>query len=57
MVANKIEVLDLYVYRIGLLTQDYSFSTAVGMLESFISIILLFSINGLAKRIRGESII
>ncbi|MCL9662614.1 ABC transporter permease subunit [Paenibacillus hunanensis] len=57
MVADKIEVLDLYVYRLGLVTNDYPYSTAVGMFKSVISIILLFMINSLSKKVRGESII
>jgi putative aldouronate transport system permease protein len=57
MVADKIEVLDLYVYRVGLVMNDYPYSTAVGMFKSVISIILLFLVNGMSKRIRGESIV
>ena len=57
MVADRIEVLDLYVYRLGLVMNDYPYSTAVGMFKSVISIILLFLVNGLSKRIRGESIV
>lgn len=57
MVADKIEVLDLYVYRVGLVMNDFPYSTAVGMFKSVISIILLFLVNGLSKRIRGESIV
>lgn len=57
MVADKIEVLDLYVYRVGLVMNDYPYSTAVGMFKSVISIILLFLVNGLSKKIRGESIV
>lgn len=55
--AAKIEVLDLYVYRIGLTTFDYSFATAVGIVKSFVSITLLFLVNTIAKKVRGESII
>lgn len=57
MVADKILVLDLYVYRLGLVTQDYSYATAVGIFKSIVSIILLFSANGLSKKIRGESLV
>lgn len=57
MVADKITVLDLYVYRLGIVTQDYSYATAVGMFKSLISIIMLFSANALSKRVRGESLI
>lgn len=57
MVADKIEVLDLYVYRVGLVMNDFPYSTAVGMFKSVISIILLFMVNGFSKKIRGESIV
>lgn len=57
MVADKILVLDLYVYRLGLVTQDYSYATAVGIFKSLVSIILLFSVNSLSKKLRGESLV
>ncbi|MBM7565876.1 ABC transporter permease [Paenibacillus sacheonensis] len=54
---NHIEVLDLYVYNTGLVGNNFSFATAVSMLKSVISIILLFFANGMSKLLRGESII
>ena len=57
LVADHIEVIDYYVYRVGLLSRDYSFSTAIGMSKTVVSVILLFSINGISKKIRGDSII
>ncbi|MBW7453670.1 ABC transporter permease subunit [Paenibacillus sepulcri] len=54
---DHIEVLDLYVYNIGLLGSNFSFATAVSMLKSIISIILLFFANTLSKVVRGESIV
>lgn len=57
IIYNKIEVLDLFVYRLGLQQGDYSYAIAVGILKSFISIALLFTANATAKRVRGESIV
>lgn len=57
LVADKIEVLDLYVYRLGLVVNDYSFATAVGILKTIVSIMLLFTVNTISKKVRGESII
>ncbi|QMV45191.1 sugar ABC transporter permease [Cohnella cholangitidis] len=54
---NSIEVLDLYVYNIGLLGANFSFATAISMLKSLVSIALLFFANRLSKIVRGESII
>lgn len=55
--ANRIQVLDLYVYNIGMGTGNYSLATTVSMFKSVISITLLFIINNLSKRVRGVSII
>ncbi|MDD3278056.1 MAG: ABC transporter permease subunit [Lachnospiraceae bacterium] len=57
LTADKIEVLDYYVYKIGVLTNDYPQSIALGMAKTVISVILLFSANQLSKRVRGESIV
>lgn len=50
-------VLDLYVYKMGIVGQSIPLSTAIGMLKSIISVILLMSANKVSKVIRGESII
>ncbi|MBP8989269.1 MAG: sugar ABC transporter permease [Clostridia bacterium] len=56
MNKEYIEVLDLYVYNQGIRSNNISYATAVGMLKSIISLILLFSANHLSKIVRGESI-
>ena len=57
MVADKIEVLDYYVYKVGFYINDYSYSITLGMLKSILGIVLLFTANALSKKIRGESIV
>jgi len=57
MVQRNIEVLDFYVYRVGLQNRDYAYAIAIGMLKTVISVILLFTVNRFSKQIRGESII
>lgn len=54
---EKIEVLDLYVYNIGITNASYSIATTIGMLKSLVSIVLLFVVNGASKLIRGETIV
>lgn len=54
---DYIQVLDLYVYNIGMTGNNLSMATAIGMLKSLISVVLLFTVNGIAKRVRGESIV
>jgi putative aldouronate transport system permease protein len=57
MVADKITVLDLYTYRLGILIGDYSYATAVGIFKTIVGLILLFSVNNLSKKLRGTSIV
>lgn len=56
MNKDAIEVLDLYVYNQGMVGINYSFSTAVSILKSVVSITLLFGANKLSKLTRGESV-
>lgn len=55
-VAIKLDVLDTYTYRVGLLQNNYSLGTAVGMMKSLVSIVLLFLANSIAKWVRGNSV-
>lgn len=51
------EILPTYVYKLGLQMGDYSFSTAVGLFNSIINVILLLFVNKIVKRINeGEGI-
>lgn len=51
------EVLDTFVYKYGVVTQQYSYTTAVGLFKSVVSIILLFAGNLVAKKVTGNGII
>ena len=55
--GDYIQVLDLYVYNLGIGNNNLGVSTVVGILKSVIAVILLFGANGISKAIRGESII
>ena len=55
---DYIEVLDLYVYNLSTSgTGMYPLSTAISILKSAVSIVLLFLTNGVSKLIRGEGFI
>ncbi len=57
LVHSHIQVLDYYLYRMGIVLNDYSLSTALGMYKTIISIILLFTVNWISKKTRGQAII
>ena len=51
------EILSTYVYRIGLLNGDYGYSTAVGLFNSIINVILLIAVNWIVKKLNdGEGL-
>lgn len=53
----SLEVLDLYVYNLGIGNGDIPLSTVVGMMKSIIAVALLFVANRVAKSVRGENIV
>ena len=44
------EIISTYVYKQGLINGDYSFSTAVGLFNTVINVILLISMNAVVKK-------
>lgn len=57
LTATNIEVLDLYVYRIGLENMDYSYGVAISIVKSIVSITLVILANLVAKKIRGNTVV
>ena len=51
-----IEVLDLYVYNMGIGSGLISYATAVGIMKSIVALVLLTFANKLSKKVRGESV-
>ena len=45
------DVISTYVYRKGLLEQNWSFSTAVGLFNSAVNLILVFGANFISKKV------
>lgn len=50
------DILDTYVYRIGLVSRQYSFGTAVGLFKSVIGMALMIGANELAKKTTDRKI-
>ena len=50
------DIISSYVYRIGLLEQNWSYSTAIGLFNSVINLILLTITNKLSKRLSETSL-
>jgi len=50
------DILQTYSFRIGLSQGRYAFATAVGLIQSLVSVLLVFSSNAAAKKITGSSL-
>lgn len=56
LVYDVADILDTYVYRIGIQNANYSFSTAAGMFKSVIALVMILIVNTVAKRTGNEGI-
>ena len=50
------DIIETYVYRVGLGKMDYSFSTAVGLFNSIVAFVVVVACNALSRRHFGRSI-
>ncbi len=53
VVYDVADIIDTYVYRVGLVSFDYSFSTAVGLFKNLVGFALVILTNLIARRL-GE---
>ena len=56
MIRKQVEVIDLYVFNLGVGQSQYSYTTAVGAMKSVVAIVLMTSANWLSKIVRGTSV-
>ncbi|MFZ2537651.1 MAG: ABC transporter permease subunit [Oscillospiraceae bacterium] len=50
------DIIDTFVYRVGMQNQNYSYATAVGLFGGVIGIILVSSANFFSKKVTGEGV-
>ena len=50
------EIISTYVYKQGLISADYAYSTAVGLFNNVINLILLITFNTISKKVAKESL-
>ena len=56
MTYEVADVINSYVYREGLLNLNYSYAAAVGMFNSIVSLILVWSTNKLSNKLTGSGL-
>lgn len=55
-VYDVADIIDTYVFRIGIKQTNYSFSTAAGMFKSVIALLLIITVNYAAKKSGNEGV-
>ncbi|OON96420.1 MAG: protein lplB [Epulopiscium sp. Nele67-Bin005] len=54
--AEASEVIDTYVYKMGMRSGRYSYATAIGLFKSVVAMILLVIANFITKKLQGRSL-
>lgn len=55
-VRSQIDIIDTYVYRIGLQTGEYSLATAVGLFKGLIGMIMILMAHFISKRLTDKGV-
>lgn len=50
------DVISTYLYRVGIASGSYSYSTAIGLFEAAIGLTLVLSANAISRRVVGSSL-
>ena len=50
------DVISTYLYRVGLVSNNFSYATAIGLFESLIGLTLVLSANFLSRKLVGSSL-
>lgn len=56
-VYNVADIIDTYVFRIGLIDFNFDYSTAVGLFKNFVGLILVGGSNYIVRKQTGESVL
>ena len=50
------DIISTYTYRVGMINSDFGYSTAVGLFNTVINLIILIFANTLARKATGEGL-
>ncbi len=50
------EIISTYVYKVGLVNADFGFSTAIGLFNSVVNVVLLLTVNKIAQKSTGAGL-
>lgn len=54
---ETMEVLDMYIYKFGLTLGNFPYATAVGIIKTIVSLMLVIGANALSKKVTNRSLL
>ena len=57
LVQSQADIIDTYVYRIGMEEAKFSLATAAGLFKSLIGLVLVLTTNAIARKVDSDSAI
>ncbi|MCK5671837.1 MAG: sugar ABC transporter permease, partial [Spirochaetales bacterium] len=55
-VINHVDIIDTYVYRVGLTKGNFSLGTAAGLFKGIIGLFLILSTDRLSRKVSEEGL-
>ena len=55
-VNSRIDILDTYIYRLGIINGQYSLGTAVGVLKGIVGVFLVLATHITSKKLTGTGV-
>lgn len=55
-VNSRIDILDTYIYRLGIINGQYSLGTAVGVLKGVVGVFLVLTTHFISKKLTGTGV-
>ncbi len=56
LIYQTADVISTYLYRVGLVSNNFSYATAIGLFESIIGLILVVTVNAVSRRLTERSL-
>ena len=55
-IRDRIDILDTYVYRMGILGGEYAYATAAGLFKGVIGMVMILAAHVISKRLTGKGV-
>lgn len=55
--SSTSEIISTYVYKMGLVSNQYSLSSAIGLFNNLINLVLLIAVNQISKKVSDTSLV